>query len=175
MNPDDFSSAAPGRVVRTPTGYWAFIPNHFPIIEWSLSLISAQVEAERYLVGAAWNTCLTKHHSRPFIRREAVLSSRSKAHASLVTCISESAQSSFRKYFDARVHNYVRAGLWPGRTKTPPVSLRLIGSARGSDGRCAGNTSSGQFRPARIDRTGQHYRVHIVPRRSMRCFTLSML
>jgi hypothetical protein len=50
MDPDDFSNASPGRVLRTPKGYMGFIPNPLPpTIGWSTSLISALGEAERNL------------------------------------------------------------------------------------------------------------------------------
>jgi len=89
MDPNDFSSAAPGRVLRTPKGYWAFIPNPLPpTIEWSTLLISALGEAERNLgrLASQADRPPSPHILvRPFIRREAVLSSRIEGtRASLV-------------------------------------------------------------------------------------------
>ena len=135
MDPQDFSTTSPGRVLRTTKGYWAFIPNPLPpSISWSAVLVSALVEAERHLGRLASLTdALPSPHIlvRPFIRREAVLSSRIEGtRASLVDLYHyESAQLSFfEDTSDVReVHNYVRAldyGL--GRLQTLPVSLRLI-------------------------------------------------
>jgi Fic family protein len=135
MDPSDFSTASPGRILRTPKGYWAFIPNPLPpSIDWSTTLISALGEVERNLgrLASLADTLPSSHILvRPFIRREAVLSSRIEGtHASLVDLYYyESAQLSFLKdSSDVReVHNFVRAvdyGL--ERSKTLPVSLRLI-------------------------------------------------
>jgi Fic family protein len=135
MDPNDFSSIAPGRVLRTPKGYWAFVPNPLPpTIDWSTSLISALGEAERNLgrLASLADTTPSPHILvRPFIHQEAVLSSRIEGtRASLVDLYNyESAQLSFfEDTSDVReVHNYVRAmdfGL--ERLKTLPVSLRLI-------------------------------------------------
>jgi Fic family protein len=140
MDPNDFSSSSPGRVLRTTKGYWAFIPNPLPpAIEWSTSLISALGEAERNLgrLASLADTLPSPHILvRPFIRREAVLSSRIEGtRASLVDLYHyESAQNSiFEDTSDVReVHNYVRAldyGL--ERSKTLPVSLRLIREMHG--------------------------------------------
>ena len=140
MDPNDFSSSSPGRVLRAPKGYWAFIPNPLPpTIDWSTTLISALGEAERNLgrLASLADTLPSPHILvRPFIRREAVLSSRIEGtRASLVDLYHyESAQLSFIEDFsDVReVHNYVRAmdyGL--ERLKTLPISLRLIREMHG--------------------------------------------
>jgi len=135
MDPNDFSSTSPGRVLRTSKEYWVFIPNPLPPpINWSNALISALGEAERNLgrLASLTDTLPSPHiQVRPFIRREAVLSSRIEGtRASLVDLYQyEAAQLSFLEdTSDVReVHNYVRAmdyGL--ERSKTLPVSLRLI-------------------------------------------------
>lgn len=135
MNPNDFYDSTAGRVLRTPKGYWAFMPNPLPpTINWSAPLISTLGEAERNLgrLTSLADTLPSPHLLvRPFIRREAVLSSRIEGtRASLIDLYTyESAQLSFfETTSDVReVHNYVRAmdyGL--ERSKTLPVSLRLI-------------------------------------------------
>ena len=140
MDPIDFSRSSPGQVLRTPKGYWEFVPDPLPpTIEWSTSLISALGEAERNLGRlASLADALPSPHIlvRPFIQREAVLSSRIEGtRASLVDLYHyESAQNSFSEdTSDVReVHNYVRApdyGL--ERSKTLPVSLRLIREMHG--------------------------------------------
>jgi Fic family protein len=157
MDPNDFSNSSPGRVFRTPKGYWAFIPNPLPpTIEWSTSLISALGEAERNLgrLASLADTLPSPHILvRPFIRREAVLSSRIEGtRASLVDLYHfESAQLSFfEDTSDVReVHNYVRAldyGL--EREKTLPVSLRLIREMHGilMEGVRGEHLTPGEFR-----------------------------
>ena len=135
MDPNDYSSASSGRVLRTSKEYWVFIPNPLPPpINWSNALISALGEAERNLgrLASLTDTLPSPHILvRPFIRREAVLSSRIEGtRASLVDLYQyESAQLSFLEDTSDvhEVHNYVRAmdyGL--ERSKTLLVSLRLI-------------------------------------------------
>jgi Fic family protein len=104
------------------------------MINWSAALISTLGEAERNLGRLAnlADTLPSPHiMARPFIRREAVLSSRIEGtRASLVDLYTyESAQLSFFEPSSDvhEVHNYVRAmdyGL--ERSRTLPVSLRLI-------------------------------------------------
>ena len=157
MDPNDFSSSSPGRVLRTLKGYWAFIPNPLPpTIEWSTSLISTLGEAERNLgrLASLADTLPSPHILvRPFIRREAVLSSRIEGRrASLVDLYHyESAQLSFfEDTSDVReVHNYVHAldyGL--ERSKTLPVSLRMIREMHGilMEGVRGEHLTPGEFR-----------------------------
>lgn len=83
MNPKDFSHTTSGRVVQVGQGepaYWAFIPDPLPpalAADWRLARLNA--EAER-AVGelAGLGRMLPNPHLfiRPFLRREAVLSSR---------------------------------------------------------------------------------------------------
>jgi Fic family protein len=135
MNPNDFSSTSPGRILRTTKGYWVFIPNLLPpLLNWDTTLITSLGEAERNLgrLAILADTLPTPHILVcPFIRREAVLSSRIEGTRTSLEDLYqyESAQSSFLDdVSDVReVHNYVRAmdyGL--ERSKTLPVSLRLI-------------------------------------------------
>ena len=135
MNPKDFSSQDAGKVIRTPTGFWTFLPNPLPPkISWSLSLVSTLSEAERELgrLAALVSTFpFPRLLIQPFIRNEAVISSRIEGtHASLVDLYTyEISQLSFFERTDdvREVYNYVRAtdyGL--KRLKTLPVSLRLI-------------------------------------------------
>jgi Fic family protein len=135
MDPKDFQTSTAGKVIRTPKGYWTFIPNPLPpVIQWSPGLISAVGVAERSLgkLDSLANTLPSPHILvRPFIRREAVLSSRIEGtRASLGDVyVYEAAQLSFLEpATDVReVHNYVKAldyGL--ERLGSLPVSLRLI-------------------------------------------------
>jgi Fic family protein len=135
MNPQDFRSRQAGRTILTATGFWAFLPNPLPPdISWSLSLISHLSEAERELsrLAALVSTFpFPRLLTQPFIRSEAVLSSRIEGtHASLTDLLTyETTQLSFFEQNDDvhEVFNYVRAmdyGL--KRLMTLPVSLRLI-------------------------------------------------
>ena len=135
MNPEHFKTSTAGKVTRTPRNYWTFVPNPLPPkIEWSSSLISAVGTAERALgkLDSLANTLPSPHVLvRPFIRREAVLSSRIEGtHASLEDVyVYEATQLSYLEpKTDVReVYNYVKAldfGL--ERLHSLPVSLRLI-------------------------------------------------
>jgi len=135
MDPKAFRNRTAGKVLRTPKGYWTFIPNPLPpIVQWSPALISAVGAAERSVgkLDSLANTLPSPHILvRPFVRREAVLSSRIEGiRASLGDVyVYEAAQLSYlESATDVReVHNYVRAldyGL--ERSGSLPVSLRLI-------------------------------------------------
>jgi Fic family protein len=135
MNPDDFLKTAPGRLVRTSQGYRAFLPNPLPPeLAWSGALVALHSEAERELARLALAGGDFPHPyilARPFIRHEAVVSSRIEGtQATLEDLYSyEAEQMSFLEpASDVReVYNYVRAleyGL--ERVKTLPISLRLI-------------------------------------------------
>ncbi|MHB0987592.1 MAG: Fic family protein [Bellilinea sp.] len=135
MNPRDFRSQSAGKTVRTPKGFWVFLPNPLPPdLIWPAALVVQLAEAERDLSRLAAlisSFPFPRLLIQPFIHDEAVISSRIEGtHASLADLYTyESAQPSFfEKTDDVReVHNYVRAmeyGL--ERLKTLPVSLRLI-------------------------------------------------
>ncbi|MFH1633092.1 MAG: Fic family protein [Chloroflexota bacterium] len=135
MNPTDFSPNTPGNLIRTRSGYWAFVPNPLPPkIDWSADLISLLSEADRALtqLGEVGQAFQASHIMvKPFVRQEAVLSSRIEGtRTSLEELYTyEAAHLSFlESRADAhKVHNYVSAleyGL--GRLTTLPVSLRLI-------------------------------------------------
>ena len=69
-----------GRRIRCPGGYWAYVPDPLPPpIEWGGELVSALSRADRAIGRlAAEGRRLPNPHLpiRPFVRREAVLSSR---------------------------------------------------------------------------------------------------
>lgn len=135
MNPNDFLKSAPGRLVKTSQGYWSFFVNPLPPeLAWSGALVTLHSEAERELARLALAGGDFPHPyimTRPFIRNEAVISSRIEGtRATLEDLYSyEAEQMSFLEpTSDAReVYNYVLAldhGL--ERVKTLPISLRLI-------------------------------------------------
>lgn len=157
MRPNDFQNSNAGQTIRTQAGYWAFLPAPLPpAVKWTDELTSALSEAERELsklTTLASGFPFPKLLAQPFIRREAVLSSRIEGtRASLVDLYHyESAQLSFLEPDDdvREVHNYVCAldyGL--ERLGTLPVSLRLIREihAKLMEGVRGGRLAPGQFR-----------------------------
>ena len=157
MKPGDFHSSKVGKAIRTQSGYWAFIPAPLPPdLEWTPTLLTALSDAERELAKLttlAGNFPFPRLLVQPFIRREAVLSSRIEGtRASLADVYNyESAQLSFLEPDnDVReVHNYVLAleyGL--ERLETLPVSLRLIRELHTKllEGMRGGQLTPGKFR-----------------------------
>ena len=157
MKPENFRQSTAGQVIRTALGYWAFIPASLPPeIAWSTPLVSVLSEAERNLSRlAGLGGALPSPHllARPFVRREAVLSSRIEGtRASLADLYAyETEQLSFwGSALDVHeVYNYVRAldyGL--DRLTTLPVSLRLMREihAKLMDGVRGEHLTPGEFR-----------------------------
>lgn len=135
MHPNEFSSNAPGRVIKTPQNYWAFVPDPLPPsieIDWSLaSLLSNADRALSELAGAARTLPNPHLLLGPFIRREAVLSSRIEGtQASLSELFFFEASGVVTGNPDVQeVANYVRAlehGLARLKSGELPLSLRLI-------------------------------------------------
>ncbi len=135
MNLAEFRNSPSGKLVKTKAGYWAFVPNPLPPpIVWSDDLVTMLSEADRAIGElAGLGRLMSNPHLliRPFMRREAVFSSRIEGtQASLSDLFTyEAAQLSlFDLPDDVReVHNYVRAleyGL--ERMQDFPLSLRLI-------------------------------------------------
>jgi len=134
MKRSDFKQYAPGKIVKTSAGYDAFIPAPLPPkIKWSDQLLSLLSKADRGVaqlseVGASFPAPHVV--VRPFIRREAVVSSRIEGtQTSLQELLTyEARQLPLFENPDAHeVHNYVKAldfGL--ERVGSLPVSQRLI-------------------------------------------------
>ncbi|MBI3087526.1 MAG: Fic family protein [Candidatus Omnitrophica bacterium] len=124
----------PGRQIRTPQGYAAFVPDPLPPkLTWSPLLTRALSDADR-LIGqlAGEGGRLPNPHLliRPFVRREAVLSSRIEGtQATLGELLAAEAGAVVDRSPDdlQEVANYVVA-LEYGikRLKTLPLSLRLM-------------------------------------------------
>jgi len=155
MNPNDFRPPQVGRVVQTQKGYYAFIPAPLPPeLVWSLPLISALSDAERDLSRLATVTgAFPQLLTQPFMRQEAVLSSRIEGTRTTLAELYayESAQLTLIEAGDdvREVHNYVIAldyGL--ERLKTLPISLRLIREIHEKlmQGVRGGNLTPGEFR-----------------------------
>lgn len=159
MNPDNFAASVSGRAIRTPSGYWAFVPNPLPPhLEWTSELVSALSQADRALGALAGlsNTLPNPHVLvRPFIRREAVLSSRiedTKASLSDLFVFEAQQLSLLETTSDVQeVHNYV-AALEYGirRMENFPMSLRLV---REIHERLLQNVRGEQLTPGEFRRT----------------------
>jgi len=135
MNPDEFRDSPTGRLVRATDGCWAFVPYSFPpVLAWSPELVAALSEADRALGElAGLGRSLPNSHLliRPFVRREAVLSScieGTQASLSDLYAYEAVQLALFEPSTDVHeVYNYVQAleyGL--ERLRTLPLSLRLI-------------------------------------------------
>ncbi len=124
----------PGRTVKCPEGYSAFVPDPLPPeVDWRPALTRSLSEADR-LIGmlAGEGRALPNPHLliRPFVRREAVLSSRIEGtQATLGELLAAEAGAAVERSPDdlREVGNYVTAlehGI--GRLPRLPLSLRLI-------------------------------------------------
>lgn len=134
MQPSDFTKDSPGRLVPTVGGQQAFVPNDLPpAVEWTGDLVARLSAADRALGRlAGLGQDMPNPHLliRPFIRREAVLSSAIEGTQAampdlLLFEVNEKVEDDVP---DVReVSNYVHAleyGL--ERVKTLPLSLRLM-------------------------------------------------
>ena len=80
MDLEAFHNSPAGGLAHTSGGYWAFVPYPLPpAIQWTPDLVAVLSEADRALgeLSGLGRSLLNPHLLiRPFIRREAVLSSR---------------------------------------------------------------------------------------------------
>jgi Fic family protein len=137
MHREDFSSEAPGRLVSAGDRRWAFVPDALPPkLDYGSRLVAALSEADRALGElAGLGRTLPNPYllTRPFLRREAVLSSRIEGtQASLVDLYAFEAETPLfdepeRRDDVQEVQNYVRA-LEHGmkRLEDLPISVRLV-------------------------------------------------
>ena len=157
MDLEAFRHSPSGRVIKAPAGYHAFVPYPLPPpIDWNSELVVALSEADRALGElSGLGRSLPNPHLliMPFVRREAVLSSRIEGtRASLSDLYTYEAiqLSMFEPPPDVReVHNYVGAleyGL--ERLQRLPLSLRLIREihARLMEGVRGEHQTPGEFR-----------------------------
>ncbi len=134
MHPEDFEASPAGRCIRTPRGYWAFVPHPLPpSLELNWSLVRLLSEADRALSELAGaGRLLPNPHLLigPYMRREAVLSSRiENTQAGMGDLFFfEADETEPPKAPDVReVANYVQAldyGLT--RLQELPISTRLV-------------------------------------------------
>ena len=123
-----------GRTIRCLGGYHAFVPAPLPPkIEWSADIAAALSGADQAigrLAGEGWRFRNPNLLVRPFVRREAVLSSRIEGTQTTLAELLASGAGATPGAMPAdlrEVRNYVKAleyGL--ERLKTLPLSLRLI-------------------------------------------------
>ena len=134
MQIKDFMKTPAGKYENCPTGYKAYIPNPLPpSINWNLNLVNALSKAD-ILIGhlAGEGTKLQNPHIliKPFIAKEAVLSSRIEGtQATISDILADHAGGETAVGSDdlKEVNNYIIA-LEYGikRLKKLPLSLRLI-------------------------------------------------
>ena len=132
MNEKDFSAQAPGRLVKTPENAWAFVPDALPPqLEPTWELLNAVSEANgaiKQLAGVAGMLVNENLLIRPFLEREAVMSSRIEGTvASLPRLFELEADEAELEPDYEEVANYVRAlnfGLDEGQPL--PISLPLL-------------------------------------------------
>jgi Fic family protein len=131
----DFKKGYPGRLVKSPPGVWAFVPDPLPPVNLGIDWETANLlsEADRKLselAGLARNLPNPNLLIDPFIRREAVLSSRIEGtQTTLSDLLLFEVSPNFKEFeTDAKeVSNYVKAmDMGLTRLKDLPLSLRLI-------------------------------------------------
>ena len=80
MNPKDFQAPEAGRVIQTPTGYFAFVPSPLPpslVYSGELVLTLSRADAALSELSGLGRLLPNPHLLiAPYVRREAVLSSR---------------------------------------------------------------------------------------------------
>lgn len=134
MNPADFQSPLAGRVIRAPQGFHAFVPAPLPpALDYPAPLVRLLSAADAALGElSGLGAVLPNPHLliAPYVRREAVLSSRIEGtHASLSDLLADEAEQPATVSADDvhEVRNYVTAldyGL--DRLQQLPLSLRLV-------------------------------------------------
>lgn len=149
-----FQNSPSGRLVRASSGYWAFIPNPLPPkLEWNdalVLLISRADIAVGTLSGLGENLPNPQLLIYPFIRKEAVLSSRIEGTQSSLSDLLLFEATKVERQRDVReVQNYVKAmeyGL--KRLEELPLSLRFIRELHGilMEGVRGEHATPGEFR-----------------------------
>jgi len=154
MDTQLFKNSPSGKLVRATGGYWAFVPNPLPPkIDWDDALVSSISNADIALgtLSGLGETLPNPHLLiYPFIRREAVLSSRIEGTQSSLSDLLLFEATNVERQRDVKeVQNYVRAmeyGL--KRLNELPLSLRFIRELHGTlmEGVRGENATPGEFR-----------------------------
>jgi Fic family protein len=130
----DITNTPTGQIVKSPNGYTSFVPNLLPPdIQWNTQLVNALSRAD-FLLGklAREGGKLPNPHLliRPFITREAVLSSKIEGtQATIGEILAASAGINVQRNPDdlQEVHNYITALDYAiKRLNEFPLSLRVI-------------------------------------------------
>ena len=157
MDPERFRNSSAGKPILAPGGYWAFVPNPLPAdLVWSAGMVSKLSEAERGLaaLGEKGSDFVNPQTMvQPFIRQEAVLSSRIEGTQAdlddLYRYEAHAVPDRAGAGDELEVANYVRA-LQYGieRLDSLPMSLRLIREmhARLFEGLSGQHATPGEFR-----------------------------
>ncbi len=141
MNQNDFSDGMSGKLVQTPQGYLAFVPKPLPpAINFDMELVLALSKADSALSElSGLGGQLPNPHLliSPYIRREALLSSRIEGtKASLSDLLIDEIEDHQTKRTNAddirEVRNYIRA-MEVGVARLPelPLSTRLVREIHG--------------------------------------------
>jgi len=157
MDPERFRSSTAGKAVRAPGDFWVFIPNPLPPdLAWSDGLVAELSLAERNLAGLAEKGSgfvSPQAMVQPFIRREAVLSSRIEGTRTTLDELyryeAHPLTRSRGKSDAPEVKNYVHALQYGmDRLDTLPLSLRLIREmhAKLFEGLAVEHITPGEFR-----------------------------
>jgi len=157
MNPADFQCSEAGRVVRMPQGYAAFIPAPPPpklTYDTELTLTLSRADAALSELSGVGRHLPNPHLLiAPYVRREAVLSSRIEGtRASLSDILLDELKADIPHGDEAdvrEVRNYVTALEYGvGRLKTLPLSLRLVRELHEKlmQGVRGGHATPGEFR-----------------------------
>ena len=135
MNRKDFAETASGRLVETPQGYLAFVPNPLPPplhFDMPLALVLSKADAALSELSGLGGQLPNPHLLiSPYIKREAVLSSRIEGtKASLSDLLIDEIEDGHARAPNddiKEVRNYIHAlEFGVQRLETLPVSLRLI-------------------------------------------------
>jgi Fic family protein len=134
MDPAEFRNTQSGKVIKTTQGYWAFVPNPLPPpIEYDPETVRLLSDADRGLGNLAGVGQLLRNPHlliAPYIRREAVLSSRIEGALTSLSDLLyfEAAEEEPPRAPDVQeVRNYVRAMEYGiERLEKLPLSLRLV-------------------------------------------------
>jgi len=157
MNRKDFADTTSGRLVDTPQGYLAFVPNPLPPpinFDMPLALALSKADAALSELSGLGGQLPNPHLLiSPYIKREAVLSSRIEGTKASLSdlLIDEIEDGQARAPSDdvKEVRNYVRAlEFGVRRLETLPLSLRLIREIHAElmDGVRGEKATPGEFR-----------------------------
>lgn len=137
MNPNDFTNRKSGQIIKSPHGFWAFVPNPLPpeiIFDMELALALSKADAALSELSGLGGQLPNPHLLiSPYIKREAVLSSRIEGtKASLSDLLIDELEDRTPGHTSidddiGEVRNYIGAmELGIQRLSELPLSLRLV-------------------------------------------------